>query len=61
MAEILGIAVMGIITWVFNLWISLWYWIYDFLWAGFARNVSQRFAGVPLLNNLVEALWSIIA
>jgi len=54
-------AVMGIVTWVFNLWMSVWYWIYDFFWAGLARSASQRLAGVPLLSNLVEALWSIIA
>lgn len=61
MIEAFGIAVMGIVTWVFNLWISMWYWIYDFFWAGFARSVSQRLASVPLLSNLVGAFWSIIA
>jgi hypothetical protein len=59
--EVFGMAVMGIVTWVFNLWMSVWYWIYDFFWAGLARSASQRLAGVPLLSNLVEALWSIIA
>ena len=56
---LMGIALMGIVTKVFDLAIDVEYMLYD-LWIGVIGGIMEAFISFPVVGSILDSIWSLI-
>ena len=55
-----GIALMGIVTKMFDLTIGAIYILYEDIWVGFCGSIMQAITSIPIIGPIIDTFWSLI-